>query len=496
MAIADLTDVKHHSGETNILIEWAKCQRSAAYFIDSYAWIYDSKDKEWIRFRLWLAQFRVLMALVAAQFMIILKARQLGLTWLMLGYALHQMLFEPIAHVLLFSLRDDEAVELLKRLKGMYERLPAWMKAERVVTDNDHTFELSNGSTAKAFPTTAGDSYTATFALIDEADLVPDLDDLLARVKPTIDAAGKLVLLSRSNKKKTDSAFKKIYRAAKQGLNEWRAAFLPWWVHPDRNKKWYAARCADAEANQGTLDSVYEQYPATDTEALAPNTLDKRIPPKWLEGVYQPARPIPPSNPSPKSGRGTVFNVAGLAVFEMPKEGARYVCGVDCAEGLPTSDDSVSIWLDAETGEQVAVLAGKITPAMHAAYTAQICEWYNGAAIMAENNNHGWALLLWLADNTRATILNGHNGKVGWSSNTLGKVLLYNGVAENVQMKTVTIRDFETMSQLQSIEKSTLRAPQGFHDDYADAFALAVAAMGSARIEKVYDESVGFRAGY
>ncbi len=54
----------------------------------------------------------------------------------------------------------------------MYAKLPAWMRSA-VVQDNDHEWQLSNGSVARAFPTSAGDSYTATLAIVDEADLVP-----------------------------------------------------------------------------------------------------------------------------------------------------------------------------------------------------------------------------------------------------------------------------------------------------------------------------------
>ena len=85
------------------------------------------------------------------------------------------MLFCLAATVLLFSRRDDEAVDLLgTRLRGMYDRLPDWLKVRWFGVDNDHEWALSNGSRVLAFPTTAGDSYTATLAIVDEADLVPD----------------------------------------------------------------------------------------------------------------------------------------------------------------------------------------------------------------------------------------------------------------------------------------------------------------------------------
>ena len=146
---------------------------------------------------------------------VVLKARQLGMSWLTVGFGLWQMLFRPAATVLLFSQRDDEAVQLLNfRLRGMYDRLPPLFRARAVVRDNAHEFRLSNGSAALAFPTTGGRSYTATLAIVDEADHTDDLDRLLNAVKPTIDAGGRLVLLSTADKSRPESPFKRIYRAA------------------------------------------------------------------------------------------------------------------------------------------------------------------------------------------------------------------------------------------------------------------------------------------
>ncbi len=63
--------------------------------------------------------------MAASRKLVILKARQLGISWLCLSYALWLMLFQAPATILLFSLREEEAKELLWRLRGMYERLPA-----------------------------------------------------------------------------------------------------------------------------------------------------------------------------------------------------------------------------------------------------------------------------------------------------------------------------------------------------------------------------------
>jgi hypothetical protein len=240
--------------------ETHKCRRSPAYFLDTYGRIYDATRAAWVPFRLWPEQLKTLGTIRDNRLVVILKARQLGLTWLVLGFALWLLLFHPAATVLLFSRRDDEATDLLKtRLRGMYDRLPPWLKVRSFVVDNDHEWELSNGSRVLAFPTTAGDSYTATLAVVDEADLVPDLGRLMAAVKPTIDGGGRMILLSRADKSRPQSVFKKIYTAAKQRLTGWVSVFLPWFARPDRDPAWYDAQRADLLHRTGSLDDLHEQ---------------------------------------------------------------------------------------------------------------------------------------------------------------------------------------------------------------------------------------------
>ena len=61
--------------------------------------------------------------------------------------------------------------DLLARLKGMHDHLPPWLQVSDSKGGNAHDWPLPNGSRCLAFPTTAGDSYTASLAIVDEADL-------------------------------------------------------------------------------------------------------------------------------------------------------------------------------------------------------------------------------------------------------------------------------------------------------------------------------------
>jgi hypothetical protein len=414
---------------------------------------------------------------------VILKARQLGMTWLVLGYALWMALFRPAATVLLFSRRDDEAVDLLKvRLKGMYDRLPSWLKVRRFLVDNDHEWSLSNGSRVLAFPTTAGDSYSATLAIVDEADLVPDLERLMNAVKPTIDAGGRMVLLSRSDKSRPDSPFKRIYVAARQATNGWAPIFLPWHARPDRDAAWYDAQRADIQSRTGSLDALHEQYPATDAEALAARSLDKRIAPQWIQQCFREQAPLadlPPGAPS----------LPGLEVYALPQPGHAYVIGADPAEGNPTSDDSAATVLDTSNGEEVSALAGKFQPSTFAGHLDAISRWFNTANILCERNNHGHAVLLWLRDHAACCLLCGHDGQAGWLSSSKGKALLYDAAADACRLNETVIHSFATQHQLASIEGSSLRAPEQQHDDRADSFALACVAA-RARQTAIYSKPI------
>jgi hypothetical protein len=453
--------------------EVVKCWASAAYFIDRYVSIYDAAGGSWIPFRLWPAQLAALISLERSKRLIALKARQVGLTWLALSYALWRMLFRPAATVLLFSRRQEEAVYLLsdERLRGTYARLPHWLRLGEPKRTSACTWELPNGSVAHAFPTTAGDSYTAALAIVDEADLVPDLERLLRSVKPTIDAGGRLVLVSRVDKSRIGSPFQRLFREASGGGADWRPVFLPWQARPQRDEAWYAAMKQDVVARTGSLDELFEQYPATAEEALAGRTLDKRLPREWLEACFVAKRPLPLADLPPAAPAWP-----GLAVYVLPARDRRYVLGVDPAEGNPTSDDSALTVLDAATGAEAVALAGRLEPAVFAAAIDEIARFYNGAAALVERNNHGHAVLLWLRDHGKIAVLPGEDGRPGWNSTSAGKPLLFARAGEALRSGEPTLHTRDTFEQLLSIEGATMRAPAGQADDRAMSWLLALEA--------------------
>jgi hypothetical protein len=438
-----------------------------------YCKVHDPNAGDWVAFELWPEQERVARELAEHNLSIVLKARQLGLTWICAALALHACLYRPASAVLMFSKRDDEAVQLLdNRFGGMYDRLPAGIKV-RLLKRSTHEYRFANGSTAFAFPTTGGRSYTASLAIVDEADFVDDLDELLNAVKPTIDAGGRLILVSTADKSKPESAFKRIFRGAQNGDNQYHEIFLPWSARPGRDAEWYARQRSDILARTGALDALLQEYPASPAEAMAANSLDRRFPAEWLAQC----------DATSSAERQLGIAIPGLLVVCEPDPERVYVIGADPAEGNPQSDESCAIVLDVVTGEQVAVLGGRSDPSVFGSYIGELSAYYNSAACLIERNNHGHAVLLWLRDNSAAPVIYGLDHKPGWPTTGASKPVLMSEAADAFRQSECVIRDFETLHQLQNIEGATLKAPEGLHDDRAMAFILALKARQYANIE-------------
>jgi len=99
-------------------VEFAMCALSVEYFVRTYCQIKD--DAEWMAFDLWREQAELLDDFTAHDQVAVLKARQLGLSWLALSWLLWIMVTRPGSTVLIVSLREEEAQALLgDRLQGM-----------------------------------------------------------------------------------------------------------------------------------------------------------------------------------------------------------------------------------------------------------------------------------------------------------------------------------------------------------------------------------------
>lgn len=215
-----------------------------------------------IPFHLWPAQVTLLDTLQRERQVIILKARQLGITWLVLAYALWMCIFHKNKTVIIISKDQDAANETIRRARGMFTRLTEQPTA--IAIDNVGEIAWSNGSRIKAFASSsdAGSSFTGSLLILDELAKNPKADAIYTSAKPTIDDGGAVVILSTA--KGRDNLFYRLWEKAEQGANNLKALFISWRERPGRDDAWYGRVAADAP----TMQHHMQEYPASPDEAF------------------------------------------------------------------------------------------------------------------------------------------------------------------------------------------------------------------------------------
>lgn len=225
----------------------------------------ESPKSNIIKFELWPEQEDTLDKMHNNPQVIILKSRQLGISWLVQAYALWLCAFFENVSIIIISKDFTAAKEVVRRIKGMYERLPE-KPVEKGDVWNVREISFANNSRIKAFaPTkTSGASFTGTLVIADEFALTKFADVLFATIKPTIDDGGKIVILSTADDS-TGQTFEDLYRGALNKENDFIPVFLPWWVRPERTRDWY-----DKKYNEAPNKKAFkQQYPSTVEEAFA-----------------------------------------------------------------------------------------------------------------------------------------------------------------------------------------------------------------------------------
>ena len=427
-------------------------------------------------FTLWPAQIGVMWQLMTERLIIILKARQLGISWICCAYALWLCLFQPGKVVLIFSKGQLEANKMLGRVKKLYERLPDWLFAAlpaRVV-DNTTVQGWANGSRIESLPASpgAGRSETASLVILDEAAFQLFADQLYSALKPTIDNGGQLIILSTANG--IGNLFHQLWTRAVAQQNAYRAIFLPWWSRPGRDARWYAAQLREYT----DPEIVKQEYPATAHEAFLVSGRT-RFASAWIERQAPNLRPGLASIPLP-----ALADVPGLTLYALPRANQRVVIGADVAEGLEHGDYSAATVLDAETWEELAHLHGHWEPDTFARHLDTLARAYD-ATLAVERNNHGHAVLATLKLLETPGVWIGDDDRPGWLTTAQSKPLAIDGLATALRDALLQIRTQAILNELQIyrvLPNGSTSAPPGYHDDrvMALAIALAVAQRGES----------------
>ena len=246
------------------------CKDHIEYFVDQYGHIEDKDSAEIIQpFRMWKEQREALRSMYDHRLNIVLKARQLGITWLALHVAAHMMITTRGSTVVALSKTEEDGKELIRRICMIFEQMPElvrreeWYGAKLESSTMSATIIFPNGlqSVIKAFPAApgAGRSFTANLVILDEWAFQQYAREIWGAAFPTINrpSGGKVIGLSTI---KRGSLFEEIWTTEGNGFNK---IFIPWSADPRRDAKWYE----QTKASIGE-DLTLAEYPATPEEAL------------------------------------------------------------------------------------------------------------------------------------------------------------------------------------------------------------------------------------
>lgn len=214
------------------------------------------------------------------RYVIVLKARQLGLTTLAMAYAFWMLLFRPGSNIVLVSRSQTAANNALELIDFMHSFLPQWAKMRGPDVESDasthHSYRFDTGMVSKitsyAATRTVAAGQTANLVLWDEAALAEYQEDALRTLLPTTDAGGSMIIFSTA--RGGYNTFARLYKDAERLESQFVPVFHPWHV----------SRFMNPLAFEGGIDySVYEakkrdmstepwrffaEYPASSEEAF------------------------------------------------------------------------------------------------------------------------------------------------------------------------------------------------------------------------------------
>jgi hypothetical protein len=258
------------------------CRADFSYFVSRYANIKSEEDRV-VRMDPWVSQ-QIFLSILAemqleeiALMLIILKARQLGLSRVISLILLHAVLFFANINAFLASSTEDKTGLLFDMLDFVLERLPFWMRPAEKYRRENKFLELFNGSaitlqhgqqsTGIARGTTPTKAHISELSEFDEFKVSDLIDSSLLRA---MHDSPNTFLALESTAKGMNNWWHHKWLAAKAGWPERRSRlrplFLPWFVgglypkeawlraHPvpadysNRMLPWAAAHADGAEA--------------------------------------------------------------------------------------------------------------------------------------------------------------------------------------------------------------------------------------------------------
>lgn len=391
-----------------------------------------------------------------------LCARQTGKTTCVCAYIIWYSIFHSNKYIGCVSNKEDSAKYILKRIKHMYEELPAFLKPG-VNFYNKKSISFDNG-TEIVISATSPDAFrskTLNLLFCDEIAFVPRTitEEFWSANYPTLSASktSKIIMISTPNG--IGNLFHKIYRGAELNENGFVCNKFDYNVIEGRDGKWRKEQekilGKVVFAQEHSCEFIGSMRSVISAEILE-DLLTKTVEPNFYELNDK------------------------FRIYERPVSGANYIIGVDIGKGTGQHDSVIQIFkvnsIDPFKIEQVAVYQNNLIDVYSFSdIIYKLAIFYNNAFILVENNAEGNTVVskLWW-DYEYENLINESSKKTGLgvraTKTTKPKAVLL--MKKIIEEDFIIIYDEETIRQLLTfveVSENIFKGKDGLPDDLISA---------------------------
>lgn len=467
------------------VVELQKCAKNPFYFIDNYVVIQHPVEGI-IPFKLRDYQKRIMQCYAENRFSIVLSPRQIGKSVLSAAYLYWYAAFTFDKTILIASYKNDHAMEMIYRIKQIYENLPHWLKPG-VMEDgwNKHSVSFDNGSRilSEATSATSGRGFSISMLYLDEfAFVAPNIqEEFWVSISPTLSTGGNCIITSTPNG--DNNIFAELWRGAQTNSNGFAYVRTYWDEVPGRDEEWKKSEIARIGERQFRQEQECEFL---SSEALLIDTITLMR----LDREVKQYRPL--------------FNIRGVDFYEEIKQGKTYLVGVDPATGTG-SDFSTIIVFEFPSLQQVAEYRSNTTSTNDLfAVLKNIIKLAGQSSAMVyfsiENNGIGEGLIsLYEADEDfpENALFISEDGKKrrGMVTTSRSKLKACVNLREMIERNGIIIKSKMIIEELKTYVKKggAYAAQRGSTDDLVAALLIIIrllqelAAYEDAAYEKLYN---------
>lgn len=467
--------------DLKVLAQFHLARLSFLYFLKFCKVKQPAPGKGRIPFELWPHIIEIAEAFLTGKHVVVLKARQIGFSWLVAAYVAWHMRFKENAVVLMLSKGQIEAQDLLSKVRYILINLPEPWRAPLGIDSRSQITVPATGSKVTALPATedAGVGVDASLVIQDEADRHEFLDENYSTTAPTVGDSGQFIMGSTVKKTRINSLFKKMYNASGKAIDSpsrWVGLFFSWAARPGRDQEWYE-ETRDAVPEQeleGLSPQLYmeENYPSSVEEALSPSRAVASFNAEVLKVLQSQTRqPVPvPGLPD------------NCKIYQDYRAGTRYVAGTDVSHGVGR-DSSVTVIMDGRTGAVVADLVSKdIDPETLAIESMYLMKHYHRPLWGIEDNDWGIVTIKAAQAERYSRLFSRRTSrgtpKIGWHSDVKSRYELWGELRAGINNGQITIPNAGGLQQFFTCIKNPKNhdrdeAMAGAHDDYPMAVGIA-----------------------